>query len=490
MVTVQEMQKLEQAAFARGVDAGELMEKAGRGIAEVVRQFHPRWGTCIAFCGKGNNAGDALVALRYLAEEGWHIAVDLAYGPNDLGPLPKKHLESIADQLTERLSGPVVILDGLLGLGAKGEPRGPVAGAIQRLNTMREKRGAWVLAIDLPSGLDGDSGQPAGVCVKADLTATICVGKTGLVADAAINAVGRLAVIPLPELLPPPAQWLPATSRTMRGWLPERDFDTHKGVAGRIGIVAGSHGLTGAARLASAAAVKGGGGLVTLYAKPDIYPILAASCIPEVMVKEVEGYRELTGEKVDVWAVGPGLGAAGGQEILSLVRDAEQPMIVDADALNAVARDVALLKHVRGPRLLTPHPGEMERLFPQDGRSRREWLEAFLAEYPVTLLLKGARTLLGAEPKGERFLNTTGNPGMASGGMGDVLTGVTAALAAQLRHREKGSLLRAGTLGAWICGRAAELAVFSEEDSPESLSATEVLGNLGRAFGDLRSGVF
>jgi len=154
---------------------------------------------------------------------------------------------------------------------------------------------------------------------------------------------------------------------------------------------------------------------------------------------------------------------------------------VDADALNAISRDPALLSHCRGPRLLTPHPGEMERLFPREQRSRHEWLESFLQEYPVTLLLKGARTIIGARDR-ERYYNTTGNPGMASGGMGDVLTGVCAALIPQCG----GDLLRSGVMGAWLCGRAAEMAVSSS--SPEFLSATDVIAHLGAAFQSLRSG--
>ncbi|HEY5811056.1 MAG TPA: ADP/ATP-dependent (S)-NAD(P)H-hydrate dehydratase, partial [Terrimicrobiaceae bacterium] len=139
-----------------------------------------------------------------------------------------------------------------------------------------------------------------------------------------------------------------------------------------------------------------------------------------------------------------------------------------------------------GPRLLTPHPGEMERLLAQEGRSRRRWLDDFLAEYPVTLLLKGARTIIG-DAEGARIINSTGNPGMASGGMGDVLTGVCAALTPQVNGK---NLFHSAALGAWLCGRAAELAIFAGSDSPESLCASSVIDRLGESFQALRSGEY
>jgi NAD(P)H-hydrate epimerase len=158
--------------------------------------------------------------------------------------------------------------------------------------------------------------------------------------------------------------------------------------------------------------------------------------------------------------------------------------VADADALNAIAPDPSILESCAGPRLLTPHPLEMERLFPRQGRTRREWLGAFTAAYPACLLLKGARTLIGCGSQPPAY-NTTGHPGMASGGMGDVLTGVAAALAAQGK-----SLPDSAKLSAWVCGRAAELALRDGGCSQESLSAGDVLEFLGAAFGDLRAGVY
>jgi len=486
LLTCDEMKHAEQEAFARGISAEALMEKAGRGMADMVRRFFSAPGLCVVFAGKGHNAGDAFVAARYLRLAGWKIAVRSAFPLESFAPLTKVKYEEASgeflalDAMDEFRN--VVILDGLLGLGAKGEIREPIASCIAEINALRRTKNAWVLAVDIPSGLDGDSGQPGAPCVEADLTATVAFAKTGLVADTAINHVGRLVLVPLRELTAQGGSdaWQISSPGILREWLPPRAFDTNKGQCGRIGLIAGSRGLTGAARLCSAAAVRAGGGLITLFVKEEIYPLLAESCEPEVMVKPVRNYRDVLEEKLDVLAVGPGLGRNA--EILPVIRDFPKPMVVDADALNALAEDNVILRHCHGERLLTPHPGEMGRLFPQKERTRRRWLEDFLDEYPVTLLLKGARTLIGSRG-GPGFYNTTGHPGMASGGMGDVLTGVCAALTAQT-----GSLMHAAVLGAWVCGRAAEIAIFEKNASAESLSATDVLDNLGAAFADLHAG--
>jgi ADP-dependent NAD(P)H-hydrate dehydratase / NAD(P)H-hydrate epimerase len=488
VITCEEMRRAEEAAFARGVQAEDLMENAGRGVAEIVRQFHARPGRCVVFCGKGHNAGDALVAARHLASWGWSIDVRFAFPAATLAPLTTKKLAELPTLRCDvPFDGSTVVFDGLLGIGAKGEPRGEIAAAIQSIERLRRDQGAWVLAIDIPSGLDAVTGKPATICVTADLTATIACAKDCLVADAATNVVGRLAVIELKELPPPESgKWRVATAQTMQGWLPARSFDLHKGDCGRVGIVAGSSGFTGAARLCSEAALRAGAGLVTLLAKPDCAETLAASCVPAVMVKTVENYAEIQDLRFDSLAIGPGLGSRSAAEIVSIVEQAHQPVVVDADALNVLSRDVARLKHCAGPRLLTPHPGEMERLFARNGRARQRWVDDFLEEYPTTLLLKGARTLI-ADPDGSRYINTTGNPGMASGGMGDVLTGVCAALSPQLGENK---LLQCAVLGAWLCGRAAECAVFCGPDSPESLCASSVLKNLGAAFASLHVGEY
>ena len=234
--------------------------------------------------------------------------------------------------------------------------------------------------------------------------------------------------------------------------------------------------------MCSLGALRAGGGLVELFVPEDIYEIVAAAAAPEAMVKPVNSYADLLGEPIDVWAVGPGLGKEGAQEIRELMREAKQPMVIDADGLNILSENMATLREMRGPRLLTPHPGEMKRLFPHEKMSRAEIATKFCGEYGVTLLLKGSRTIV-AEAGRPLSYNTTGNPGMATGGMGDVLTGVCGGLLGQ-----KLSPNDAARLGAWLCGRAAELAIVNGDASEESLLPSDLLDHLGAAFNELERG--
>lgn len=479
--TPAQMLEAERTAFATGVAAEELMERAGSQIADAIGQFHPEPGTCHVFFGKGHNGGDVLVAACHLAMRGWAVHLEPCFPADALAPLTASRLAMVA-QAPPTCRRPLVVLDGLLGIGTKGDPRGPVSEAVRRINHLRTAFGAWVLSADIPSGLLEDRlGTP---CVIADCTVAVGFAKSLLVADHATEAVGRLVIAPLRELQPPAgtdeADVLRAES--LRPLLPPRPFDFHKGMAGRLGIVAGSANFTGAARLCSAAAVKAGAGLVTLFAPPDIVPVLSASAIPEVMVAPLHSAEDALITPFNALAVGPGVGRERDALVLDLIRRATVPCVVDADALNASS--ISIFQSCAGERLITPHPGEMERLFPRNGRSRREWLTDFLKECPATLLLKGSRTIIGS-PGTPPVFNSTGHPGMASGGMGDVLTGVCAALAAQGKP-----LADAARIGAWVCGRAAEIAIRDRRVSQESLSASDVLAALGEAFTDLRAGVF
>ena len=228
-------------------------------------------------------------------------------------------------------------------------------------------------------------------------------------------------------------------------------------------------------------ALRAGAGLVEVFVPEEIYDIVASSAPVESMVKPVRKYRDLVEEKIDVWALGPGLGKNRASGILSLIENATQPMIVDADGLNIVADKIDILRSCRGPRLLTPHPGEMKRLMDVGKMARAGIARNFCDKFPVTLLLKGSRTLICERGKPISY-NTTGNPGMASGGMGDVLTGVCAGIAGRGL-----SMYDAGRVGAWACGRAAEISIFQRGASEESVLAGDVLNNLGGAFNELRN---
>ena len=219
--------------------------------------------------------------------------------------------------------------------------------------------------------------------------------------------------------------------------------------------------------------------MVEVFVPEETYEIVAGAAFMEAMVKPIASYRALLKEKADVWAVGPGLGKSRAAEILEFVEKARQPMVLDADGLNIASEKTSVLRRCKGERLLTPHPGEMKRLFPAKNEARMKIATKFCNRFPVTLLFKGSRTIVAE--RGRPFsYNTTGNPGMASGGMGDVLTGVCAGLVGQGL-----SPYDAARLGAWSCGRAAEMAIFGGEQSEQSLLARDVLHHLGEAFKEL-----
>ena len=493
ILTCAEMKALEERAFADGITAEDLMEEAGEKISRAVRQFSPGRGRCIVFFGKGHNGGDALVAARYLALAGWQIELRPAFAEGEWAELTARmhrKLSAVLERLESSFGSarPLVVLDGLLGIGTGGSLRSPIRDAAREINRLRVEANPSVFALDLPTGLDGSTGAASPDTVVADFTLAIGCAKTGLLADGAANFVGRLAVLPLEELskrFATAGSAHVATAGSLAGLLPRRRFDLHKGDCGRVGIVAGSPGFTGAAVMAADACVHAGAGLVTLYVPPEAHPLIAARVTSEVMVKSVLTCLEAPDAGHDVLAIGPGLGTERREEILALIERASQPLIVDADALNVLATHIESLDSCSGPRLLTPHPGEMARLFPESkALPRREIVRQFNARFPAALFLKGARSLVGQATLPLSY-NTTGTPGMATGGMGDVLTGVLAALAAQGL-----ALYDAARLGAWLCGRAAECAIAHGRESEESLSATHVIARLGEAFGDLRAGAF
>jgi NAD(P)H-hydrate epimerase len=487
-VTCRQMQEIEQRAFASGISAAELMEQAGCAIAREIRRFFPTPGTLLLYLGSGNNAGDALVAARELKKLGWSLLFRLSGPVEKLKPLPREHFDAfphprLLDEAADLSfqDRPVVQLDGLLGIGATGEMRPDLRALAAEMNAQRQRYQAWTVAMDIPSGLNGDTGEPGPDAVVADLTVTVAFAKTGLVADAATPHVGRLALVPLRDLKaedePGPRLLTP---EHLRDWLPRRSFEFHKGQAGRVGILAGSPGFLGAAELVCLGALHAGAGLVTLLVKEAVYPLLAARVRPEVMVKVLPDYRDVLEMKFDALGIGPGLGFEAEEEILHVLQHARVPAVVDADAITLAARSPmpVFLSHT-APRLFTPHPGEMARLCPgADAHPRLTQARLWAAAHPGhTLLLKGARTVIATEGE-EPLVNTTGHPGMATGGMGDVLTGVCAALAGQGL-----SLHHAAGLAAWSCGRAAELA--AQHQSHLSVLPADVAARLGRALHEL-----
>ena len=487
ILTADEMRQVELAAFDKGIDAEKLMDHAGEGIANAILEREPKPGFCVAYLGKGNNAGDAIVAGALLAKAGWEIWTRQLVPANDLQPLPKKKLPILGSRHgSDPLSGlpqgkPVVILDGLLGIGSRPQLNAPLKALTREINALRQCSSATVYAIDLPTGLGEEGIDPD--AVVADFTLTIGFPKTALFRDDATNCVGRILVVDLPELAfrdpTEPGRAILSGPGNLQQLVPRRSFDSHKGDYGRVGVVAGSRGFIGASVLCSEAAARAGAGLISLYVPEEIYNLVVTRVTPEIMVKPTEDFRTVVDDRLDALGIGPGLGSARRQEILDVVTQFTGPMVVDADALNALSTAVAQLKDCAGPRLLTPHPGEMSRLWSTSGKTRLEIVTEFTAEYPAALLLKGSRTLVGQAGKPAAY-NSTGSPGLATGGSGDVLTGVCTALLARSI-----SAYDAGRLGAWLCGRAAELAAnhFSEE----SMLPSDLFAYLGSAFRELRS---
>jgi hydroxyethylthiazole kinase-like uncharacterized protein yjeF len=487
ILTANEMRQVELAAFEEGIDAEKLMDHAGEGIANAILEREPEPGFCIAYLGKGNNAGDAIVAGSLLAQAGWEIWTRQWVPASDLQPLPKKKLPTLGSpRVSDRLSGlprgkPLVILDGLLGLGSRPQLNAPLKALTREINTLRQSSNATVYAIDLPTGLGEEGIDPD--AVVADFTLTVGFPKAALFRDDATNSVGRILVIELPELTVrgprEPGRAILSGPGNLRQLVPRRAFDSHKGDYGRVGVLAGSRGFIGASILCSEAAARAGTGLISLYVPEEIYSLVVSNINPEIMVKPTRDFRSVLDDRLDALGIGPGLGSARRPEILDAVTQFAGPMVVDADALNALSTAVSQLKSCAGPRLLTPHPGEMSRLWSTSGKTRIEIVTEFTAEYPAALLLKGARTLVGQAGRPAAY-NSTGSPGLATGGSGDVLTGVCAALLARSI-----SVYDAGRLGAWLCGRAAELAV--KDFSEESMLPSDLFAYFGSAFREVRS---
>ncbi len=488
LVTCQEMADAEARLFATGVEAEPLMEKAGLGCARAIRDFYRGPGRAVLFCGKGNNGGDALVAGRWLRQWGWNVSVDLSHDPAEMTDLARKKLEELSSfqgGSTDVEGSQFVLVDGLLGIGAKGAIRGKIRDSADRLNGLRREENGDTFAIDIPSGLDGDTGEPFEGAVIADLTLSICAPKRGIAGDGAVNHVGRIVEIPLPEIPVDSKQGdlqllLPSN---LRPRLPRRDFDFHKGKAGRLVIVAGSRGLSGAPVLSSLGASHSGAGLTSLLVPENIYSIVASTAPAEVMVRPFSSINEISDFEADVLAIGPGLGKEMADQLVELIANDPRPAVIDADALNALSRKPELLgKLPEGKRMLTPHPGELKRLSGKTG-DRVSLTRDLATEWGVTLLHKGARTVI-ATPGKPVALNTSGHPGMASGGMGDVLTGVCASLLGQGLGMHD-----AACVGSWILGRAAEIAVRDEGISRNSVTAVSVANRVGCAFSDLENSV-
>lgn len=476
-VTVARMREIEQEAMQGEISEAELMERAGRALGKAIAEQFSEALTAVAYIGKGHNAGDALIALRVLKDEcGMEIAVRAAYPMHEWAELTRNQWRSLGLERTLEVPlgndfhGPILLIDGLLGIGAKGALREPLSGLGEEMKFLRNSRGATVVAVDLPSGVDPDSGEIYPGSVIADRTFMVGAAKVGLLKSSAVNATGSLALVEVEGLAGGDGETELIAPQTMNFGKSPRPFDFHKGKAGRVGIVAGSLSFTGAALISTLGAIRAGGGLVTLYVRDEASAAIRARLPLEAMLKPCDDPKELLSEKLDAIIVGPGLGEMTvefEESLLALISKTEVPIVIDADGLNLVSRRGLRLN---GKHLLTPHPGEFKRLAPElEGMEREQAAREFVANTDAVLLLKGARTLVAEKRKPLR-VNSTGTPAMSNGGQGDLLSGVLGALLAGGMPR-----FDAAAYGAWLCGHAAEISVAEYGDvCPASFTADHI----------------
>ncbi|WP_370326883.1 NAD(P)H-hydrate dehydratase [Euzebya sp.] len=449
-----QVQAMDARAFERGVDPAALMDLAAGHLARgVLRVADRRHGLRVALvCGKGNNGGDGIAAARHLAARGASPTVVLVTAPEELGDDAARELVAWRRQagrvvvatdgsaIGAALVGADVAVDCLLGTGATGEPRGVYGIAVAALNGFDGP----VVACDIPTGVDGATGRVPGVAVDAQLTVTLGAHKRGLWLPPGAELVGELV---LGEIGVQDGQDAPAARVLEPADLPRvapvAAARAHKRSRGVVTVYAGAPGTAGAAILCARAALAGGAGLVTVATPQAVAPIVAGA-VPEAMTlglpDDVDGIIDAIGsamERADVLAMGPGLGLAPGTQhaVRRLVATVERPIVLDADGLNAFRdhRD-QIGAHACEALVMTPHAQELGRLTGLSGHgvhARRADLAAEkAAEWGATVVAKGPGTVIAA-PDGRVWINATGSPALATGGTGDVLTGVTAALVAQ-----------------------------------------------------------
>jgi len=445
--------------------------------------------SAIVWCGPGNNGGDGVAAARLLLELGWRVKCvlvgDRAKMTDDCREMERRLaeaggvLEDFDRSEQEQYMPFDVAIDALFGVGLTRDlgPDAALAARMTRWGT------GWVVSADVPSGIHADTGDVMGEAVKADVTVTFSRGKPGLFVGKGAVHSGRVVVadIGIPdELYPDPPQTVLAERDML--YLPPRPVDAHKGDFGKLFILAGSRGYTGAAALCARAAVRGGAGLTTLAVPEEIYPILAAKCCDEAMVWPWPEDDEELIEKAKGYtaaAIGPGLGQGQRAErlVLKLLRELDCPIILDADGLNLISRHIHVLDEREAPTILTPHDGEFARLSGCELpiRDRLGAARAFAQKHHCTLVLKGHRTITAAHG-GVCVIDPTGNPGMAKGGSGDVLAGLMGALAAQ-------EVTDAPAAAVWLHGRAGDLA--AEDKGEYGMTPSDLIEQIPYAMKEL-----
>lgn len=515
LVTADEMRQMDRKAIESfGIPSRVLMENAGREAARILfKTFDGLSGKRVGIvAGRGNNGGDGFVIARYLACKGTAVTVyllakstlvkgDAATNLKLLAPLKIPVVEapdqkSFLEHKTS-MKHIEIWVDAIFGTGLKSDVEGYFKEVIQFINSLNRP----VFAVDIPSGLNSDNGQPCGVSIHAHTTVTFAFAKTGHFLLPGADYTGNLKLVDIG--IPPyiaeevrPLQYL-LTQDTIRAHFQPRPADVHKGSMGHLLIIAGSAGKTGAAAMTAISAMRAGAGLVTVGIPKSSNPVLETLAL-EVMTCPLPetGDGMLDESSLDTimdilkgkrcLAIGPGLGTDAGTKTLVrlVIQECTAPLVIDADGLNSLAGSTQILKNLKVPAVLTPHPGEMARLTGTTASSvqkaRIDSARSFAEKFNVHVVLKGARTVI-AHPDGKVFINPTGNPGMASGGMGDVLTGIIAALITQ------GYTPEAAThAGVYLHGAAAD--AMSKKSGAFGFLATEVMEAIPVQIGRLIDG--
>lgn len=512
LVTAAEMRELDRLTIEQyGTPGHVLMERAGAGVTEALLTAFPhvRKALVLVFAGKGNNGGDGLVVARLLKKKGISCEVFLVGKKDQVkgdalrnlttflrlrGRVTEVTDASALDLVQKKLARCGLIVDALLGTGLNS----PVQGLMATLIDLMTVSGVPVVAVDIPSGLDADRGQPLGTVVQAELTVTFGYPKLGHIVHPGAKHVGQLAVVDIgiaPEaiaVVQPQTTLL--TAEDMGALIHVRQPEAHKGDFGHLLVLAGARGKSGAALLCSSAALRVGTGLVTLAGPSSLNAVFSSVLIeamtipiserPDGSLSLDEGILITALQGKSAVAFGPGVGVS--PETIALTRwlltRSERPVVIDADGLNCLATDPDVLRAAQVPVILTPHPGEMARLINSSNAEvqarRLDVARTFARQYYCYLILKGAQTVIAA-PDGRAWINATGNPGMASGGMGDVLTGILGGLLAQGYIPEE-----ACALGVFLHGYAGDLA--AQEKGEIGILARDVIERLPNGLRALR----
>jgi len=504
LLTGKQMASIDRRAIAGGASGADLMDAAGCAVFDAVREVAGglRGRSVVVLCGKGNNGGDGFVFARLAQVEGARVSCFLAASADDVVGdalhhlnLLKPHVDvrdaAASQDVMESLSQADVSVDALLGTGLEGPARDPIAEWIRLV----DRADCLKVAVDVPSGLNADNGTAEGPCARADATVTFAAPRIGHFHHPGRSLCGRLFLRDIgirPEVVQ--AEGISTSVIGLHGirdLLFVRPADAHKGSCGRVAVIAGSEGMTGAASLTSMAALRSGAGLVTLGTPAGLSDILEVK-LTEIMTRPLpdvgkrrclalrgRGEIQALFQSVDAIAIGPGLGTyrETSELVRRLLQDLTAPTVLDADALNAIAGSVELLREASAPVVITPHVGEFSRLTGRavaDVKSDPIGAARFLAqEIGITVVLKGTPTVV-ASAEGNTWVNPSGNAGMATAGSGDVLTGLLAGQLAQGLEP-----VQAACVSVYLHGLAGDLA--SEWMGEAGMIASDILAHLPEA---------